>query len=83
MLSTQTIKLFNTLFRCIDEAVKFPGLETFPASSYATRQLISREIELEQLRKRMPSAELNNVAEEIDQFDENEKNISTPKSVKG
>lgn len=70
-------------FRCVDEAVKFPGLETFPTSSYAVKQIISREIELEKLRKRMPLAELNYVNEEIDWFDEDEKNISTPKSNKG
>lgn len=75
---------FNfVLTPCVDDAVRFPGLDTFPTSSYATKQLISREIELENLRKRMPSAELNNVTVEPDQFDENEKNISTPKSVKG
>jgi len=75
--------LYHTFFRCVDDAVRFPGLETFPTSSYATKQLISREIELENLRKRMPPAELNNVTVEPDQFDENEKNVSTPKSVKG
>jgi len=58
-------------------------LETFPISSYATKQLISREIELENLRKRMPHAELNNTTVEPDEFDENEKSISTPKAVKG
>jgi len=58
-------------------------LESFPTSSYAIKQLISREIELEHLRKRMPPAELNNITVEPDQFDENEKNVSTPKSVKG
>lgn len=31
----------------------------------------------------MPPAELNNITVEPDQFDENEKNVSTPKSVKG
>jgi len=70
-------------FRCVDDAVKFPGLETFPTYSYATKQLISREIELEHMRKRMPPAELNNITVEHDQFDENEKNVSTPKNVKG
>lgn len=69
--------------RCIDEAIKFPGLETFPTYSYATKQLIYREIELEQLRKKMPPALLNNIIEEIDQFNENENNIMTPKSIKG
>ncbi|XP_026823474.1 chromosome transmission fidelity protein 18 homolog [Rhopalosiphum maidis] len=68
---------------CVDDAVRFPGLESFPTSSYAIKQLISREIELENLRKRMPPAELNNITVEPDQFDENEKNVSTPKSVKG
>ncbi|XP_025199726.1 chromosome transmission fidelity protein 18 homolog [Melanaphis sacchari] len=68
---------------CVDDAVRFPGLETFPTSSYATKQLISREIELEKLRIRKPLAELNNTTVEMDQFDENEKNVSTPKSVKG
>ncbi|XP_060851143.1 chromosome transmission fidelity protein 18 homolog [Rhopalosiphum padi] len=68
---------------CVDDAVRFPGLESFPTSSYAIKQLISREIELEHLRKRMPPAELNNITVEPDQFDENEKNVSTPKSVKG
>lgn len=71
------------VYRCVDEAVKFPGLETFPSSSYAVKQIISREIELEKLRKRTPLADLNYATEEIDQFDDNEKNISTPKSVKG
>jgi len=77
------LTIFNTLFRPVDEIVKFPGLETFPASSYAIRQLISREIELKQLRNRMPVAEFNNVTKEVDQIDENEKNSSTPKSAKG
>jgi len=58
-------------------------LETFPASSYATKQLVSREIELENLRKRMLHGQLNNITVEPDEFDENEKNISTPKAVKG
>lgn len=31
----------------------------------------------------MPPTELNNITEEIDYFDENKKNLSTPKSVKG
>lgn len=75
--------LFNFDFRRIDEAVKFPGLETIPNCSYANKQLVSREIELEQLRRRMHQAESCNVTEEIDQFDENKKNISTPKSSKG
>lgn len=75
--------MYHTFFRCVDDAVRFPGLETFPTSSYATKQLISREIELENLRKRMPPAELNNVTVELDQFDENDKNVSTPKNVKG
>jgi len=58
-------------------------LETFPTSSYATKQLISREIELENLRKRMSYGELNKINVEPDEFDENEKNVSTPKGVKG
>ncbi|XP_015371775.1 PREDICTED: chromosome transmission fidelity protein 18 homolog [Diuraphis noxia] len=69
-------------FICVDDAVKFPGLETFPTSSYATKQLISREIELENLRKRMSHGQLNNITVEPDEFDENDKNISTPKAVK-
>lgn len=73
----------SIFFSRIDEAVKFPGLETFPTPSYATKQLISREIDLEQLRRRMPPVELNNTIESVDKFDENEKNLSTPKSVKG
>lgn len=31
----------------------------------------------------MPPVELNNAAEKIDNFDENEKSVSTPKNVKG
>ncbi|KAL4090783.1 hypothetical protein QTP88_025559 [Uroleucon formosanum] len=68
---------------CIDDAVKFPGLETFSNSNYATKQLISREIELEHLRKRMSHSELNNTTVKPDEFDENDKNVSTPKGVKG
>lgn len=75
--------MYPIFFRCVDDAVKFPGLETFPTSSYATKQLISREIELENLRKRMSHGQLNNITVEPDEFDENEKNISTPKAVKG
>lgn len=68
---------------CVDDAVRFPGLETFSTSSYATKQLISREIELENLRKKMPPTELNNSTVEPEEFDENEKNVSTPKNLKG
>lgn len=75
--------MYSTFFRCVDDAVKFPGLETFPIYSYATKQLISREIELENLRKRMFHTQLNNITVEPDKFDENEKNVSTPKGVKG
>lgn len=31
----------------------------------------------------MPPSLLNNIIEEIDQFDENEKSVLTPKSIKG
>lgn len=75
--------MYSNFFRCIDDAVKFPGLETFSNSNYATKQLISREIELEHLRKRMSHSELNNTTVKPDEFDENEKNVSTPKGVKG
>lgn len=71
------------MLSCIDETVKFPGLETFSTPSYVSKQIVSREIELEKMRKRMPPAELNNATAEIDKFDENEKSVSTPKSVKG
>lgn len=77
------IWIINYIFRCVDDAVKFPGLETFPTSSYAVKQIISREIDLEKLRKRTHLAGLNYVTEEVNQFDDNEKNISTPKSSKG
>jgi len=68
---------------CVNEVVKFPGMETFLSSSYAIKQIISREIELEKFRKRMPPVELNNGTEEIDQINEHNKNINTPKSIKG
>jgi len=58
-------------------------METFLSSSYAIKQIISREIELEKFRKRMPPVELNNGTEEIDQINEQNKNINTPKSIKG
>lgn len=79
-----TTNQYNTYFiRFVDEAVKFPGLETFQTPCYATKQLISRAIEVEKMRKRMCPAEFNNVAEKTDQFDENDKKASTPKNNKG
>lgn len=82
-IGTKLLIVLNIFFSCIDEAVKFPGLETFPTPNYSTKQLISREIDLEQLRRRMPSVELNNTNEVIDKMNQNEKKISTPKSIKG
>lgn len=82
-VGTKLLIVLNLLFSCIDEAVKFPGLETFPTPNYSTKQLISREIDLEQLRRRMPSVELNNTNEVVDKMDENENKFSTPRSVKG
>ncbi|XP_050424390.1 chromosome transmission fidelity protein 18 homolog [Adelges cooleyi] len=65
----------------VDDAVKFPGLETFPTLSYATKQLISREIDLEKMRKKM-SLSVETGIKGTDNIDENKTAVSTPKNKK-
>ena len=43
--------VFDVIFRNMDEVVRFPELKPEKQLSYATRQLIAREIELEKVRR--------------------------------
>ncbi|XP_050526164.1 chromosome transmission fidelity protein 18 homolog isoform X2 [Daktulosphaira vitifoliae] len=75
---------FNFLLTpSIDEAIKFPGLDSFPTISYATKQIISREIDIEKMRRRTCHIETDLELEKIINIDAKEKAVLTPKNQKG